>query len=143
MARAAAAPWPQFLRFSSATPEDGKALGLLFFLQPAGRILTMSDKPAQTSGYVYFLHAPSLNLVKIGFSRKPALRLDDVAQAIPVPTELLVQCLGTLSQERALHHVFGSLRQHGEWFRAESSLLAFVASQRHNEQISFDALVQN
>lgn len=73
----------------------------------------------QRRGTVYFMRFG--DLIKIGYSadlrqRLKALRPDSVLATMP----------GTMQDERALHARFGPLWDHGEYFRAEPELMAYI-----------------
>jgi hypothetical protein len=71
-------------------------------------------------GHVYFTRCG--DLIKIGFSRHPDIRARNLGG------ELLASTPGTLADERTMHHRFGHAWEHGEYFRAEPDLLAFIES---------------
>lgn len=69
-------------------------------------------------GYVYFIHAPSEGLVKIGYSAgHPDCRLKMLRIGSPVPLERLAFVRGGMASEREIHARFRHLRRHGEWFQ--------------------------
>jgi hypothetical protein len=70
-------------------------------------------------GTVYFMRFG--RLVKIGFSTNIRSRVSSLR-----PDELLATMPGTLRDEDALHHKFGSAWVHGEYFEATSELMAFI-----------------
>lgn len=79
---------------------------------------------ASEFGWVYFLRAG--DLIKIGHSQEPRGRLATLRGASPLKLDLLHIEPGPVSKERALHRRFKRLRSHGEWFRAEHDLLAYI-----------------
>lgn len=72
------------------------------------------------SGYVYFLWAA--DMVKIGYSANPFVRLANLETSIPRPMDRVVIVTGTIADERRLHRRFQTQRSHGEWFRATQYL---------------------
>jgi hypothetical protein len=74
------------------------------------------------TGQVYFLKAPAVNLIKIGFSIDPERRLNEVRLISPTPVEFMGSIRGDYEEERALHQKFAHLHSHGEWFVAASDL---------------------
>lgn len=80
----------------------------------------------QASTSVYFLAAESANLIKIGCSHEPARRTRDLQVTSPVGLKVLAVIPGGRKRELELHHRFGHLRAHGEWFKAAPELLAFI-----------------
>lgn len=78
-------------------------------------------------GYVYFVRAAGLDLIKIGWTGgHPAKRLRELSQASPVELAFEGVMLGTWQAEQALHLRFAHLRVRGEWFRAAPELVAFI-----------------
>lgn len=73
-------------------------------------------------GQVYFLHAPTVGLVKIGRSIDMERRLQEIRLLSPVPLELLGVVNGGARRESAYHRKWSRLRQHGEWFTATEEL---------------------
>jgi len=73
------------------------------------------------NNYVYFIRGED-GLIKIGQSQSPTGRAKELDGYIlaTIPASLL---------ERKLHHRFRHLREHGEWFRADPELMAFIAKQ--------------
>ena len=75
---------------------------------------------------VYFLNAPLSSLVKIGVATSPISRLREIQHMSPEPLFLIGSTSGGQPREQELHRMFGSIRSHGEWFRATSDLLDFI-----------------
>lgn len=72
-------------------------------------------------GDVYFVRLGGL--VKIGFTTNMTNRMK------AVPHEAILGTVpGTMEDERRYHAEFAHLRVTGEWFRAESDLLTFIAA---------------
>lgn len=76
---------------------------------------------------VYFLHAPSVNLLKIGYSGDPERRFEQVRLISPVPLRVIGVIDGGAEMERQLHERFAHLRSHGEWFHATAELMNFAS----------------
>lgn len=69
---------------------------------------------------VYFIKAPVVDLVKIGYARDVAERFARLRTLSPVPLELVHVVEGAgRGGEVQLHEMFADLRDHGEWFRFE------------------------
>lgn len=75
---------------------------------------------------VYFLHAPSVNLIKIGRSSDPERRFAEVRLISPVSLDVVGVIDGGSDVEAALHQKFSHLRSHGEWFHATADLMRFA-----------------
>ena len=73
-----------------------------------------------TSRKVYFLHAPELRRVKIGYSADPQKRSREVRSEFRLPSEITLTVVGTLDGgpliERLMHGRFAAHRVSGEWF---------------------------
>lgn len=87
-------------------------------------MLPYPTSTAAEFGWVYFLRAG--DLIKIGHSQEPRGRLATLRGASPLKLDLLHIEPGPVSKERTLHRRFRRLRSHGEWFRAEHDLLAYI-----------------
>jgi hypothetical protein len=75
------------------------------------------------TGFVYFIAAELLGVVKIGFSAShPDGRLKELQTGCPARLKLLAFVEGSLSEERQLHRRFSGLCTHGEWFRFEGEV---------------------
>ena len=85
---------------------------------------------AVTLPYIYFVLAPSLEVVKIGRGQRGRVR--DMLTACPVPCKevLRIACKGGITRakeyERELHEKYADLRTHGEWFRYGGGLRKFI-----------------
>jgi hypothetical protein len=75
---------------------------------------------------VYFLHAPAVNLIKIGRSIDPDRRLAELKLLSPVDLEIMGMIDGGSLKEAELHAKFKHLHSHGEWFHATEELKLFA-----------------
>lgn len=75
-------------------------------------------------GIVYFVQ--SGEFVKIGHSKKWPARLSGLQTASPTPLTVLHVIAGSAAKEKALHRKFMRLKAHGEWFRKEAELAAYI-----------------
>ena len=90
------------------------------------RIMPLPDYAAhkdRTNRRVYFLHAPELRRVKIGFSTNPHVRSIKVRHDDRLPHEITLIVFGSLDGgrvlERLMHERFAAHRVSGEWFDDE------------------------
>lgn len=81
---------------------------------------------------IYFARA--LDLIKIGFSRKPMRRVSGL-RLDGIKPKLLGVMRGGFAEERALHLRFAYVRHHGEWFTATKELHDFIEA---NAMKSYD-----
>jgi hypothetical protein len=78
-------------------------------------------------GYVYFIRAGIVGLIKIGFSEiYPDSRLAAHQVSSPVELERFAYVYSSLTHEQRLHLRFAHLRERGEWFRPGDDLLEFI-----------------
>lgn len=78
-------------------------------------------------GWVYFVNAEGLRLIKIGWTSNIDRRMSQLIGASPVPLNLLDKWPGTRFDEADFHKRWEHLRKHGEWFRAEAELVRWIA----------------
>lgn len=81
-----------------------------------------------TSRFVYFVHAPEANAVKIGVSSDPKYRLTNMQVGSPVSLTILAVVPGGHALERKLHQQLAASRIRGEWFRVSPGLLEYITS---------------
>ncbi len=78
-------------------------------------------------GYIYFIIAPQVNLIKIGFTKRNVnKRLHELSGQSPVAVELILSIPGTTQVESKLHKQFSEFNHHGEWFEYSSSLQQYI-----------------
>lgn len=88
---------------------------------------TEADLPKQHSGgIIYFVHAPMVDLVKIGHSKNAAHRLKSLCAESPIPLELLGIIPGTIIQEKGLHKRFENDHHHNEWFDLSDAIKSYL-----------------
>lgn len=83
----------------------------------------------ESRGVVYFIHAPSVARVKIGFTsldREIRMRLSALQTGSPVPLVLLGCADATLEHERRAHRAWHQQHSHGEWFDCSANLMDFI-----------------
>jgi hypothetical protein len=78
-------------------------------------------------GYVYFIEAESVGLVKIGWTgQPPVVRFGLIRGMSPVPLTMLGVVPGGREAEADLHREFRLDRERGEWFRVTPRLRDFI-----------------
>lgn len=80
-----------------------------------------------SSGYVYFAHAPHLELVKIGWSTQPIARMYTVLAEVRSSLRLAGALLGARLEERLEQQRFAHLWYGGEWFLEDQEILAYAS----------------
>lgn len=89
--------------------------------------MAMRLESIRPPGFIYFVHAPACNLIKIGYSaQQPDTRFSSLKVASPVPLFRLGYMRGHVALERDLHARFQDHHSHGEWFEASPGLVSFV-----------------
>lgn len=78
---------------------------------------------------IYFI--ASKGAIKIGHSRNPQARLQDLQVGSSKPLELLHTMRGGRGTEAILHDKFKHLNIHGEWFQAGPELLSFILGKKY------------
>lgn len=79
------------------------------------------------TGFVYFIHAPEVARVKIGFATNVASRVNKIRSDSPVPVLLIGQMPGTLADEANMHRRFEAFRINREWFSASPQVMREAA----------------
>ncbi|MAK87183.1 MAG: hypothetical protein CMK96_09655 [Pseudomonas sp.] len=77
---------------------------------------------------IYFITAPTVGLVKIGYAKNPQARAVSIRSHSPVPIYLERVGTGSREEERALHKRFQHLQRHGEWFALNSEIRLVMRS---------------
>lgn len=71
----------------------------------------------RSKGFVYFVEAPELGLIKIGYSLNPERRLRDLRWILPCEVRLLGSRRGSIWVEQELQAEVAEHRVRSEWFR--------------------------
>lgn len=79
-------------------------------------------------GWVYFIEAERVALIKIGWSLNPETRFEQIALTAPYGLTLLTAKAGSKTDEAAYHARYQHLRVRGEWFKPDRSLRGLVSS---------------
>lgn len=91
-------------------------------------------------GYVYFVHAPEVSRIKIGWSAEhPDVRLAALRTGSPVVLERMGFLRGKSSLENQMHARFRKHRLQREWFHAGPDLLEFIAERTHPWDIRIES----
>ncbi len=83
----------------------------------------------RSGGFVYFVEALGLDMVKIGAARDVDRRLRQLQVGCPVELKLLAQTSGGEIAEVALHRRFEKSHVRGDWFRKDNEISAFLNSE--------------
>lgn len=75
---------------------------------------------------VYFITAPELGLVKIGYSNAPKRRLAILQTGSPVKLELAAVVPAGVKQEKQLHRRFRANKKQLEWFEICAEISAII-----------------
>ncbi len=96
-----------------------------------------------TQSYVYFIRAGLSGPIKIGFSKNPLRRYQDLQSGNPEKLRLLAIHPGGAELERTLHRYFKPSRLLNEWFDPTDELLDLIDNVdqlRHWNADSYDGL---
>lgn len=80
---------------------------------------------------IYFIR--SGKYVKIGYSKNPKKRLDELQTGNPEKLKLIAVMQGNLQTEKSLHDLYSNKRIRGEWFRYIGDLKASIMSINNQE----------
>ncbi len=86
--------------------------------------------------FVYALHDPTEDAIKIGCSVAPSYRVKEFEQKLKRPIYLIASIPGNTQRERGIHAKFAPYRIHErgrEWFRATPEVWAIVEWMKENE----------
>lgn len=78
------------------------------------------------NGWVYFILAKKVRLIKIGWAISPPRRLKEIEALSPVPVKLITAYRCGIQHERAAHYRFRHSRSHNEWFKRSPELNEFI-----------------
>lgn len=84
---------------------------------------------------IYFIRDTLTNHVKIGHSRNPRKRLNELQTGSVNWLELMACLPGTAEDEAKLHKRFAKDRVRGEWFAISRSMLEFFSLRTTEEQL--------
>ena len=79
-----------------------------------------------SDSYVYFIQSEKGGAIKIGLSKNPEERLNELQPSTPYKLKLLAKIKGNVRKERELHRKFARYRIQGEWFEAHTDLLSYI-----------------
>lgn len=86
-----------------------------------------SNEIVKVRGFIYFVLAPDVNRIKIGFTQKNnPLRLRALKGQSPIDIKLLYVMEGTRLIESELHNNFRAYHHHGEWFDYSDEIKSFL-----------------
>jgi len=113
------------------TPDERKELARLEAIieramrpKAVGVLRPLPKVAVAKESIVYFLGGAGL--VKIGLSTTGMSRIQAIRQMSPVFLTLLATIPGDRRVERGIHQRFAALRTHGEWFKLDAQLAAFI-----------------
>lgn len=101
----------------------------------------MAKATLSTEGYVYFIHAPEVGRIKIGFTQNLAFRLRELEMGSPTHLLLMRSVQGTLHLEQTILSLFHKYRLHGEWFSAAPVLVRFIERLKDGTKYSSEELL--
>jgi hypothetical protein len=91
-------------------------------------------EPGTPASEVYFI--TDGDLIKIGFSAAPKVRIKDIKSPTGKPLSLIGSVTAHPYDERIIHKRFTHLRVTGEWFEPDDELRAFIEAVRRRKPIA-------
>lgn len=76
----------------------------------------------QPGGAIYFVYAPEVDRMKIGYTQSVRSRFKGLQSASPVKLVLVAVAHGTRADEANLHKEFDEYRTHGEWYQLQDAM---------------------
>lgn len=104
--------------------EDAHELGLHVPLNKAQRALAAAV--VKTSPYVYFLVAKDCGLVKIGKTKRPRQRFQNIQSGCPHDLAPAACVRAPEAMESALHKIHADSARRGEWFALSEGIVASI-----------------
>jgi hypothetical protein len=95
----------------------------------------MDDEGRASDECVYWIQEGADGPIKIGRTRDVWKRRKELQTGNSRPLNVLATVTGDGQTERALHSTFAHLRLMGEWFRADSELVQYVATVREWDDV--------
>lgn len=94
--------------------------------------------PNRPGGYLYVIQLGDTDHYKIGVSRDPVIRLNQLQTKCPIPLKILCLWFGHDYEffEKALHFQFSHKRIKGEWFRLQpKDILQILQTYPNNQAV--------
>lgn len=85
------------------------------------------NEPTKENGFVYFVQMGADGPIKIGRARNPLSRLGELQTSNPHALRILLVIKGG-DKEKSFHEMFAASRMNGEWFRPDTQILEFIAT---------------
>lgn len=73
---------------------------------------------------IYFIKYE--DYIKIGYSKDPSNRIQNIQTGLPGPIEVLCITKGNFKKENLLHRKFSRFKSRGEWFRSCDELNSYI-----------------
>lgn len=89
--------------------------------------------PSTVSTFLYFIEATDQDRIKIGISKNPYKRVEQLQTGSPHRLFLLGVCKGNYQDEAVLHRMYKHLRVSGEWFEATLELRGGIEKILHRD----------
>jgi hypothetical protein len=98
---------------------------LRFWIRKGG-LERLRPPPAARTGFIYAVQLGSMPRVKIGFTKDVERRMPGIQTGAHEKLVLLHSVAGTTTHEAALKQRFEPYKTHGEWFRLEGDVAAWI-----------------
>lgn len=96
--------------------------------------------------YTYIIRMKNTDNYKIGQSRKPIKRVQQLQTACPESLELIAYVKSDIWLEKRLHRMFYMSRKRGEWFTLSYTKLNMILSylkERFDDSLTINCMITN
>lgn len=93
---------------------------------PRGKPLPNGDSLSGYKGYVYFIGSDDSDLVKVGYSKNPWARLNELRRDYGGELRVLATVKTVDRSESSVHKFLTDYHDHGEWFRKSAVILGLI-----------------
>ncbi len=137
IARVSADQWPEIEHALSEFFEDDGENWIhlrierdieLVLTSPRGKKLPGGDSLSGYKGYVYFVTEPGVELVKIGYSKNPWARLNELRRSHGEALSVVATIKTVEKSEVSVHEVLAEFRSEGEWFKKSKCINALIST---------------
>ena len=137
IARVSTDQWPEIERALSEFFEDDGENWIhlrierdieLVLTSPRGKKLPGGDSLSGYKGYVYFVTEPGNELVKIGYSKNPWARLNELRRSHGEALSVVATIKTVEKSEVSVHEVLAEFRSGGEWFKKSTCINALIST---------------
>ena len=86
-----------------------------------------------TQTFIYAIHCPNKNEIKIGYATNPTSRLSQLQVGTTDRLDLLITFAGGLVEEKEIHETLAKHRISGEWFKYSPEIFSVLIDAMANQ----------